>query len=82
MLIYHIQPGRPTPNAFIERFNWTYRNEVLNLNLLGSLEEVRELTANWMTIYNEQRSHASFQGTAHCMEAPSQPQNSIYDLFA
>ena len=29
--IAYIQPGKPTQNAFVERFNRSPRNEVLNL---------------------------------------------------
>lgn len=45
----------PTQNAFIERFNRTYRNKILNLDLFRSLEDVREITARRMGVHNEYR---------------------------
>ena len=59
MKIQYIQPGKPNQNAYIERFNRTYRDEVLNLYLFKDLEEVREQTYWWMISYNEERPHDS-----------------------
>lgn len=53
-LIY-IQPGKPNQNTFIERFNRSFRNEVLNLHLFTNLDHVRQIAWEWMIDYNEQR---------------------------
>jgi putative transposase len=54
-----IQPGRPMQNGFIERFNRTYREEVLDCYVFETLGEVRRMTADWITRYNEIRPHES-----------------------
>jgi putative transposase len=45
-----------------ERFNRSYRNEVLNTWLFHDLDEVREITWAWMLEYNEERDHEGLGG--------------------
>ncbi len=44
--IKYIQPGKPNQNAYIERFNRTYRNEVLSCYLFEDLDDVQSVYSN------------------------------------
>ena len=49
----------PVLSEPIERFNRTFREEVLDAYLFDSLEQVREITEAWLEIYNTERPHDS-----------------------
>ena len=54
-----IPPGRPDQNAIVERFNRSYREDVLDANLFSSTEDAQQLTDQWIPYYNNERPHQS-----------------------
>lgn len=50
--LMYIQPGKPTQNAYIERFNRTARNELLNMHIFDSIDHAQYLATQWMWVYN------------------------------
>ncbi len=66
-LIY-IQPGKPTQNAYIERFNRTARHEWLDMHIFNSIEHAQLLATQWLWTYNNERPHSAIDGITPIMK--------------
>jgi transposase InsO family protein len=52
-----IEKGSPQQNPFVERFNGSMRDEVLNGEEFDSLLEARVAVSDWVERYNKERPH-------------------------
>jgi putative transposase len=52
-----IEPGKPQQNSFIERFNRSFREDILDTYVFKNLQQVRDLTGSWLVEYNYDRGH-------------------------
>jgi putative transposase len=55
----HIQPGKPTQNAYVESFHGRLRDECLNVSWFWNLWDARKKVAAWREEYNLRRPHSS-----------------------
>jgi putative transposase len=56
-----IQKGKPYQNGLVERFNRTYREEVLDRFLFDNLKQTQVLTNAWIWTYNNERPHGGLK---------------------
>lgn len=57
--IKFIEKGKPHQNGYMERFNRSFREEVLDAYQFTRLKEAQVMATAWMWIYNNQRPHQS-----------------------
>src|SRR6476660_6723357 len=55
----YIKPGSPWENGHIESFHDKLRDECLNRELFGNLQEARVILESWRVEYNERRPHSA-----------------------
>jgi len=54
-----IQKGKPMQNGYIERFNRSYREDVLDTNIFENINQVKEKTVEFLEDYNNHHPHDS-----------------------
>lgn len=57
--IRFIEKGKPYQNGYMERFNRSFREEVLDGYQFGRLGDAQAMAHAWMWMYNNERPHSS-----------------------
>jgi len=63
---HYIDPGKPQQNAFIESFNGSVRDELLNEEIFDTLDDARRKLALWRYDYNAVMPHSSLGNQTPC----------------
>jgi len=54
-----IQKGKPTQNSYVERFNGSYRKDILDAFIFQTKPQIQDYTDEWMEDYNNHHPHES-----------------------
>ena len=55
----YTEPGKPMQNGYVERFNRTFREDILVAYLFSSISQFNVLAEKWMEDYNNTHPHKS-----------------------
>ena len=53
------EPGKPMQNGYVERFNRTFREDVLDAYLFSSISQYQIIADKWSEDYNDNHPHSS-----------------------
>ena len=53
------EPGKPMQNGYVERFNRTFREDILDAYLFSSISQFNVLAEKWKDDYNKTHPHQS-----------------------
>jgi putative transposase len=73
-----IQPGKPMQNGYVERFNRSFREDVLDCNLFANLMEVKIASDEFEEDYNLHRPHESLGNMSPIQYKQMQLSNEVF----
>jgi putative transposase len=68
----YIEPGKPNQNGYVERFNRTYREDILDAYLFSSIPQYNIIAEKWKDDYNQYHPHDSLGKNSPREFAPRQ----------
>lgn len=57
--LVYAEPGKPMQNGYVERFNRTFREDILDAYLFSSISQFNMLAEEWSKDYNQYHPHKS-----------------------
>jgi putative transposase len=54
-----IQKGKPSKNGYVERFNRTFREDILDMNIFENIHQIRDKIDGFLEDYNNNHPHDS-----------------------